>query len=255
MSLKAFIQRLLDSRTTPAEAVRATLPTKENEVQITIPADTDSWVAVTAPFDGYFAVRNHCKSFLIQSGAGSLWCGSTGYPGNEYRGGYVPCKKGEIVGYQFTGTTGFEAYLYFVRTIGGGYKSLVRRASLCLKPSFNYSQKLFLLTRKNGFNVLTALTQINPRLSSCHHLLRPMMATCCLRPSAPQKAKPVATSWSMEKGCLKYSLLKTIGQREPWLELARGIVLIHKLAQESLSLTGLNCSRSYKSALLGGASC
>ena len=148
--LKQLIQRLLDSRTTAAEAAHSAMPKPETPTIVSDPVTDKTWHSLIAPFDGYFSCKGITKHMLIENSA-AQWSGVTGLTSGGYMGFTLPMSKGSEVRYQLDhNSTG--VIMTFSKTIGGGYNCLVRRALPCLRPSFNYLPKVFSRVNPSGLH-------------------------------------------------------------------------------------------------------
>lgn len=142
--LKQLIQRLLDSRTTPAQAGHNAMPVNIAEA-IDIFLAVGSEGSYTAPADGYL-------SAMVEPGGNMNFWGQilpiSSFPIQNVQGKlFVPMAKGMEVRYFINGTVSLSKFL---KTIGG-YNCFVRRALSCLRPSFNYLPKVFLRAKSLGF--------------------------------------------------------------------------------------------------------
>ena len=175
--IKKLIHRLLDSRTTPEEAGHNAMPINiVNATNLTM--DVGAEGSYTAPADGYL-------SLMVEPGGNiNLWgqiLPISSFPIQNVQGKlFVPMAKGMEVRYYINGTVSLAKFL---KTIGGGYNNLVRRALSCLRPSFNFSQKVFSRIRKAGLAIslcqrLKTLFFINLRESNGLVLLRQLMVIC-----------------------------------------------------------------------------
>lgn len=158
--LKSLIQWLLDSRTTPSEASHSSYPDDGTVTQF-YPSATSvsSWTKVVdstiAPSDGYVIVRGKAtgESF-VQITAGdnpphmerSTFAKATL---NQYTILNLPIAKGKT--FKVFAENTAEITVGLIKSIGGGYNHLVRRALSCLRPSFNFSLKNSLLAEAAGF--------------------------------------------------------------------------------------------------------
>ena len=158
--IKQLIQRLFDSRTTPSEASHSSYPDDGTVTQF-YPSATSvsSWTKVVdstiAPSDGYVIVRGKAtgESF-IQITAGdnpphmerSTFAKATL---NQYSILNLPIAKGKT--FKVFAENTAEITVGLIKSIGGGYNHLVRRALSCLRPSFNFSLKNSLLAEATGF--------------------------------------------------------------------------------------------------------
>lgn len=159
MSLKSLIQRLLDSRTTPEEAGHSAMPINiANATNLTMDVGTEG--SYTAPADGYL-------SLMVEPGGNiNLWgqiLPISSFPIQNVQGKlFVPMAKGMEVRYYINGTVSLAKFL---KTIGGGYNNLVRRALSCLRPSFNYLPRSFCKAKNLGFQNNQLLSSIRALIS------------------------------------------------------------------------------------------
>lgn len=117
--LKELIQRLLDSRTTPAQAAHSAMPKPENSTIISEVIADKGWHSLIAPFDGYFSAKAITNHLLIENSS-SQWQGVTALTNAGYMGFTLSMTKGSEVRYQLDPiSTG--VILSFSRAIGGGY--------------------------------------------------------------------------------------------------------------------------------------
>lgn len=148
--LKGFIQRLLDTRTTPAQAGHNAMPVNIAEA-IDIFLAVGSEGSYTAPADGYL-------SAMVEPGGNMNFWGQilpiSSFPIQNVQGKlFVPMAKGMEVRYFINGTVSLSKFL---KTIGGGYRVLIWRALSCLKPLSNFSRKVF--SRAKGRGSVTSPT-------------------------------------------------------------------------------------------------
>lgn len=161
--LKQLIQRLLDSRTTAAEAAHSAMPKPETPTIVSDPVTDKTWHSLIAPFDGYFSCKGITKHMLIENSA-AQWSGVTGLTSGGYMGFTLPMSKGSEVRYQLDhNSTG--VMMTFSKTIGGGYNCLVRRDLPCLRPSFNYLPRSFCKAKNLGFQNNQLLSSIRALIS------------------------------------------------------------------------------------------
>lgn len=147
--LKQLIQRLLDSRTTPAEAAHSAMPKPENPTIISDVVTDKGWHSLIAPFDGYFSVKGISRHMLIENSS-SQWQGITALTNAGYMGFTLLMSKGSEVRYQLDHeTTG--VIVSFSRVIGGGYNNLLKEVQLCLRASCNFFLKLLSRVKESGF--------------------------------------------------------------------------------------------------------
>lgn len=157
--LKSLIQRLLDSRTTPAQAGHASKPSSAVSVDYNPSASVDNWGPVlsnsTAVSDGYIWAAGRTTSdkgfFQINTQALQITTTGTSNPGGEILNLFTPVSKGQL--FSVYGRHLEQITVRLVKTIGGGYNHLVRRALSCLRPSFNYLLKSSYRTNPNGSDI------------------------------------------------------------------------------------------------------
>ena len=123
--LKGFIQRLLDTRTTPAQAAHNAMPVNIAEA-IDIFLAVGSEGSYTAPADGYL-------SAMVEPGGNMNFWGQilpiSSFPIQNVQGKlFVPMAKGMEVRYFINGTVSLSKFL---KTIGGGDKIVIWRALSC----------------------------------------------------------------------------------------------------------------------------
>lgn len=162
--LKSLIQRLLDSRTTPAQAAHSALRNTSSSTSIF----TGEQI-YTAPEDGFITVEGKSEA----NGGSAIGISSNGenyflrtFQSVKDWGQAVtaPVSKGETVSISLYNLTDIEVKFY--KSFGGGYNILVRRALSCLKPSFNFSLKNSLLAEATGFPI-NPIRELPRRIS--HH--------------------------------------------------------------------------------------
>lgn len=159
MLIKKLIQRLLDSRTTPEEAGHNAMPINiANATNLTM--DVGAEGSYTAPADGYL-------SLMVEPGGNiNLWgqiLPISSFPIQNVQGKlFVPMAKGMEVRYYINGTVSLAKFL---KTIGGGYNYLVRRALSCLRALSNYLPRSFCKARSHGFQNNQLLSSIRALIS------------------------------------------------------------------------------------------
>lgn len=144
--LKQLIQRLLDSRTTPAQAAHSAMPSS-SYVTVTATA-VQAWGQMAqgvAPFDGFVRASarasNTSSNIRVTNDTATVFAQSEGTATGQTQGVFVPVAKGDS--WTVYGTNRDNVVVRLVKAIWGGYNFLVRRALLCLGPSFNYLLKSF----------------------------------------------------------------------------------------------------------------
>lgn len=175
--LKQLIQRLLNSRTTPAEAAHASRGSflSEGKIVIQLP-DADGWTKLidyVSPQDGYLAFKGIANnSSLTRIG---IWSGDdvgtfvTSNIAGRTLSLLLPVSKGQAV-------TPFaenikEARLTFFRAIGG-YNLFIWRALSCLRALYNFSPRSFCKANPNGSATKQCLTIQQSGLSTRLKALR-----------------------------------------------------------------------------------
>ncbi len=167
MSLKSLIQRLLDSRTTPAQAAHSAMPDNGTDIA---PGDL-AYTDIVATSDGYVfqvvggKLGESTYSIVNNTNLGiANQCNSMN--GNSSRT-FVPCRKGDKITCSRQSTPKTDVIIRFYKTVGsvigatgGGYNSFIRRALSCLRPSFNYSPKVFSRAKNSGLAVKHSLKQL-----------------------------------------------------------------------------------------------
>lgn len=155
--LKQLIQRLLDSRTTPAQAANASKPVSGKPVEYSPSPSIDTWGQVLpdsiAVSDGYIWATGSTSAiggFLqVNSQAMQTTTSGTSISEGEVLNVFIPVSKGQ--GFTVYARSMNQIAVRLVRTIGGGYNIFVRRVLSCLRPSFNFSLKNSLLAEATGF--------------------------------------------------------------------------------------------------------
>lgn len=192
MSLKSLIQRLLDSRTTPAQAAHSALRNTSSSTSIF----TGEQI-YTAPEDGFITVEGKSEA----NGGSAIGISSNGesyflrtFQSVKDWGQVVtaPVSKGETVSISVYNLTNIVVKFY--KSFGGGYNILVRRALSCLRPSFNFSPKVFsgvknlgsapkLFLRKNLFLSQSQMAVLMLRLVmvGCALEIRQLLEQSCIQ--------------------------------------------------------------------------
>lgn len=160
--LKSLIQRLLDSRTTPAQAANASIPLYSMTSQYAQETKTEEDFSAVAPFDCFVTANVNSDQ---TSTSGLCACGikvngvninrsNTYFPTGSVwfdKGAFV--KKGDLVTVSFNPWSetmiGTQFTIFFHKLIGG-YNLFVRRALSCLRPSFNCLPRSFCKAKSLG---------------------------------------------------------------------------------------------------------
>lgn len=158
--LKQLIQRLLDSRTTPAQAAHNasstyTEPTWFNGTPTVGDSWTDNLYTGTAPSDGYLNVSGLANINTANAGSmiqakisGAQISQVTPMSGQGFNM-MAPISKGAT--FSVNGIRLADITVRFFKSIGGGYNCTIWRALSCLRPSFNFLPKNSLLAEATGF--------------------------------------------------------------------------------------------------------
>ena len=167
--LKQLIQKLLDSRTTPAQAGNSAMPGATKTIFLSKDETVGSWGIInagTAPDDGYLFVNASAEDNTnseVRAQLGNLFHVSAQAPAPKGLGVAIPVSKGAT--YSVEGAFVSHITVGFVKVIGGGYKCLVRRSLLCLRTSYNYLQKLLSRAKNLGFQNNQLLSSIRALIS------------------------------------------------------------------------------------------
>lgn len=213
--LKSLIQRLLDSRTTPAQAGHASKPGSAVPVDYNPSASVDNWGPVlsnsTAVSDGYIWATGRTtsdKGFLqINTQALQITTTGTSNPGGEILNLFTPVSKGQL--FSVYGRYLEQVTVRLVKTIGG-CDLLVWRALSCLRPSFNFSQRSFFKV-----NIPTSLINVDRALQlKINQLpegdnkvsLPPLAVGQCFRLAEPMKLATIGSDWKTPQERLATSL-------------------------------------------------
>lgn len=151
--LKQLIQKLLDSRTTPAQAGNSAMPGATKTIFLSKDETVGSGGIInagTAPDDGYLFVNASAEDNTnseVRAQLGNLFHVSAQAPAPKGLGVAIPVSKGAT--YSVEGAFVSHITVGFVKVIGG-YKCLVRRSLLCLRTSYNYLQKLLSRAKNLG---------------------------------------------------------------------------------------------------------
>lgn len=135
--LKQLLQLLLNTRTTPSEAAHNAAP---GRIDIGIsgqeyicPADGFVTASANARNVGGFDMQLYRNGLSVQGGPQEVsvpaWTQSA----------MIPVAKGDTVNLSLYNQNSWQ--WRFISSIGGGYNRFVRRAVLCLKPSFSFSPR------------------------------------------------------------------------------------------------------------------
>ena len=167
--LKQLIQKLLDSRTTPAQAGNSAMPGATKTIFLSKDETVGSWGIInagTAPDDGYLFVNASAEDNTnseVRAQLGNLFHVSAQAPAPKGLGVAIPVSKGAT--YSVEGAFVSHITVGFVKVIGGGYNILVRRALSCLRPSFNCLPRSFCKAKSLGLQNNQLLSSIRALIS------------------------------------------------------------------------------------------
>lgn len=153
--LKQLIQKLLDSRTTPAQAGNSAMPGATKTIFLSKDETVGSWGIInagTAPDDGYLFVNASAEDNTnseVRAQLGNLFHVSAQAPAPKGLGVAIPVSKGAT--YSVEGAFVSHITVGFVKVIGGGHNHFIWRALSCLRPSFNYLPRSFCKAKNLGF--------------------------------------------------------------------------------------------------------
>lgn len=181
--LKQLIQRLLDSRTTPAQAANSCMPGDSSIAVQMLQTATVDWTNVanyTAPTDGFISARGMSSSanayFQIMAGS-TTTNPSTSLQvstASQWPQMVLPVAKGRKI--SIYAAMMRDISVFFNSSIGGGYNSGFWRSLLCLRPSFNSSLNVFSRTKSLGLEIKPCR-----HLQKLRSLLRTALNTRLLR--------------------------------------------------------------------------
>lgn len=250
--LKQLIQRLLDSRTTPAQAGHNAMPVNIAEA-IDIFLAVGSEGSYTAPADGYL-------SAMVEPGGNMNFWGQilpiSSFPIQNVQGKlFVPMAKGMEVRYFINGTVSLSKFL---KTIGGGYNLFIWRALSCLRALSNYLLRNFCKANPSGSATkqcrsLTQQTKLNShRQISTLSTLRQVMATS---PCTRETTRGLNCTTETELSLVLHPAQRTVIYKWPQLrvqELTTWLATRMEALQKSLFPL---LQQSERNALTGGALC
>ena len=193
MSLKSLIQRLLDSRTTPAQAAHSAMPSS-SYVTVTATA-VQAWGEMAkgvATFDGFVRASarasNTSSNIRVTNDTATVFAQAEGTATGQTQGVFVPVAKGDS--WSVYGTNRDNVVVRLVKTIGGGYqtlKKLILQGGVLCRLSRLYSslRRSSLSVKRSGCSKTLShlkgtqlLSQINDQVL---HLLRILLRqTDCL---------------------------------------------------------------------------
>lgn len=171
--IKKLIQRLLDSRTTPAQAGNSAMPGATKTIFLSKDETVGSWGIInagTAPDDGYLFVNASAEDNTnseVRAQLGNLFHVSAQAPAPKGLGVAIPVSKGAT--YSVEGAFVSHITVGFVKVIGGGYNTiekLIRRGgAICLSNLYNSLRRSSLQARRSGYR--TSETRIIQKVSPC----------------------------------------------------------------------------------------
>ena len=174
--LKQLIQRLLDSRTTPAQAAYNAMPSGSSVAIQAYPTSVKTWTQVasyTAPTDGYISVRGMSleSGSVLQIMAGDHNANpsitASAASGGQWPQTVLPVSKGRNVAVYSDKASNIS--VFFSKAIGGGggvsalKNALLQGGVLCrLSRLYSSLRRSSCRVRERGFN-----------MQSVHHSRRP----------------------------------------------------------------------------------
>lgn len=146
--LKELIQRLLESRTTPAQAVHAV---RRDDATATV--ITNGSLHYIAPGDGFITVNSTTQTdggcAIGITGGDISYCVRTfSSVAGWTQSVSAPVTKGEKISLSLYNLK--DTAVIFCNAFGGGYNILIWRALSCLKPLSNFSRKVFSRAKRRG---------------------------------------------------------------------------------------------------------
>lgn len=264
--LKQLIQRLLDSRTTPAQAGHASKPGSAVPVDYNHSASVDNWGPVlsnsTAVSDGYIWAVGRTTSdkgfFQINTQALQITTTGTSNPGGEILNLFTPVSKGQR--FSVYGRYLEQITVRLVKTIGGGQplKSFILQGGgLCLNSLSSSLRRSSWLARRSGSEVkVFSQTQI-PEQRSLLTTLRlsfirlQVMDGLHSAETDHRSMSALLESWERVALTLKAisELQLRFGRGIPLVSIARRTIS-NRLKQNSFPAKGQRST-----SLVGGASC
>ena len=155
--LKQLIQRLLDSRTTPAEAAHSAMPNVTEQVIAT--TDQQNWGIVAegvAPYDCYLMAQGRATSDVSELRAwnktADIYNQVVASRINQTQGCCVPVAKGNS--WQIFASNRDVTVARYISLIGGGDQALklvLQGGGLCLKHLYSSLRRSSFLTRRSGY--------------------------------------------------------------------------------------------------------
>ncbi len=156
--LKQLIQRLLDSRTTPAEAAHSarslfSAPLTFSGKTSAGEAWTDNLVTGISPKDGYLnisasTVNSENFGTMLQVTSNEVQLSQVSSTSGQGLNFLLPITKGAQ--FSVNGIRAKDIAVRFFESLGGGYKGIIWRAVLCLSSYSNFYLKHSLEIRRNG---------------------------------------------------------------------------------------------------------
>lgn len=156
--LKQLIQRLLDSRTTPAEAAHSarslfSAPQTFSGKTSAGEAWTDNLVTGISPKDGYLnisasTVNRENFGTMLQVTSNEVQLSQVSSTSGQGLNFLLPITKGAQ--FSVNGIRAKDITVRFFESLGGGYKDIIWRAVLCLSSYSSYYLKHSLNPKRNG---------------------------------------------------------------------------------------------------------
>lgn len=157
--LKDFIQWLLNTRTTPAEAAHSarslfSAPITFSGKTSAGEAWTDNLVTGISPKDGYLnisasTVNSENFGTMLQVTSNEVQLSQVSSTSGQGLNFLLPITKGAQ--FSVNGIRAKDIAVRFFESLGGGYNNLLKEVQLCLRTSCNFYLKPSLKARKNGY--------------------------------------------------------------------------------------------------------
>lgn len=269
MGLKSLIQRLLDSRTTPAQAANASKPGSAVPVDYNPSASVDNWGPVlsnsTAVSDGYIWATGRTTSdkgfFQINTQALQITTTGTSNPGGEILNLFTPVSKGQL--FSVYGRYLEQVTVRLVKTIGGGYlrsfvSAITKRGELCLSRLSLCLPRSSFRTNPSGSAIKLCqtiqpsglFTHLKAHPVNTSHRLTGMSLFTLVAMNGRKSGMETGASLSPQR-VLPTSAFKCLSLKAPKLGMSFRTPWPTELKKRTLSLF----QQSERDALTGGALC
>lgn len=262
--IKSLIQRLLDSRTTPAEAGHSAMPSP-TEVSLTPSATSQEvWGDVCtgiASSDGYIRMNFSATSPEAIGSARSF--GAVAFSTPQVTGDIVsvicPVAKGRAYAMSVRNANNITcAFVKLIGSIGGGYNHFVRRALSCLRALSSSLRRSSFRTNPNGSAIKLCqtiqpsglFTHLKAHPVNTSHRLTGMSLFTPVAMNGRKSGMETEVSSSPQR-VLPTSAFKCLSLKVPKLGMSFRTPWPTELKKRPLSLF----QQSERNALTGGALC